>query len=43
VGWDTADFDARPKDGDNRITWDSAAQFISGSNLDTNNTVLFRI
>jgi hypothetical protein len=30
------------KDGYNEITWDSAAEIIWGSNLNTNNTILWR-
>lgn len=45
--WQTAsvwnESDVRPKDVDDRIKWDSAAQLISGANLDTNNIVLCRI
>jgi hypothetical protein len=30
------------KDGYNEITWDSTAEIIWGSNLNTNNTILWR-
>lgn len=33
----------RPKDGYDRISWDSDAQFIWGADLETDNTVLCRI
>ncbi len=46
-GWANAsvwsEADVRPKDGYDQITWDSSAQLVWGSDLETDNTVLLRL